>query len=178
MFQVFLMQLWVILDGKVGMDPILVGFWSSKIIICGGNSWESEMMMVNIATKKMRWQMKVARVRKMWKTLSMGMLLIPSWPDGAISCSKRRPLLYWKSETDNKDEAAMCQDPDCNSTTIINKDILWCDSLGCYLMVRVQITKPVLHHMSRLGPEACWRLVLRQRMQAEHRIYCMEAMLI
>ena len=73
------------------------------------------------------------------------------------------------TEAENTDEVAMCHDPDCNSTTIINKDILCCNSLGCYITVRApQLVLPTLlnmfyivsPHMSRLDPEACWRLIL------------------
>ena len=58
-------------------------------------------------------------------------------PVGLMEPSAAQKGGHYFTETDNKDEAAMGQDPDCNSTTIINKDILCCDSLGCYLMVRV-----------------------------------------
>ena len=36
---------------------------------------------------------------------------------------------HYFTEANNKDEAAMCHDPNGNSTAIINKDILCCDSL-------------------------------------------------
>ena len=53
------------------------------------------------------------------------------------------------TEADNKNEAAMCHNPNCNSTAIINNDILYCDSLGCYLMLRVpQLALPTLLNLS------------------------------
>ena len=70
-------------------------------------------------------------------------------PDGLMEPSAAQKGGHYFTETDNKDEAAMGQDPDCNSTTIINKDILCCDSLRCYLMIRVpQLALPQLLNLS------------------------------
>lgn len=41
-------------------------------------------------------------------------------------------------ESDDKDDSPVCHDPHCDSTIIINdKDLLRCDSPGCYLTVRL-----------------------------------------
>ena len=67
------------------------------------------MMMVNIATKKMKCQMKAAKVRKMRKTLSMGDVAdSPVGPMEPLAARKRGPYF---TEADDKDETAMCQVP-------------------------------------------------------------------
>ena len=53
-------------------------------------------------------------------------------PVGLMEPSAAQKQGHYFTEADDKDEAAMCHNPDCNSTVIINKDILCCDSLGCY----------------------------------------------
>ena len=41
-------------------------------------------------------------------------------------------------ESDDKDDSPICHDPDCDATIIIDdKDLLGCDSPGCYLTVRL-----------------------------------------
>jgi len=47
------------------------------------------------------------------------------------------------TESDNEDEPPVCHDPDCTSSVIINnKDLLCCDSPGCYLTVRLAQISP------------------------------------
>ena len=50
----------------------------------------------------------------------------PIGPMEPLAAQKQGPYF---TEADNKDDAAMCHDPNGNSTAILNKDILCCDSL-------------------------------------------------
>jgi hypothetical protein len=68
---------------------------------------------------------------------------VADFPVALMEPSAARKRGHYSVESDNEDEPPVCHDPDCDSTIIIdNKEVLCCDSPGCYLTVRLSQTVP------------------------------------